>query len=161
MMEIQVFCCGGTIDKVYFDARSAYEIGDPCIGAILQQANVQFEYRVESLMRKDSLDMTDEDRQLLRDRIAGCAQRQVLVTHGTDSMADSALALAGLADKTIVFTGAMRPARFADSDAAFNVGCAIGALQSLPTGVYVVMNGRVFGAGTVRKNREAGRFEPL
>ncbi|MCB1800221.1 MAG: asparaginase [Gammaproteobacteria bacterium] len=160
-MNIQVYSCGGTIDKVYFDARSAYEIGDPCVGAILQQANVQFEYRVESLMRKDSLDMTDGDRQLLCDRIAGCPQRQILVTHGTDSMAESALMLAGLADKTIVLTGAMRPARFADSDAAFNVGCAIGALQSLPPGVYIAMNGRAFSAGKVRKNREAGRFEAL
>lgn len=158
-MHVQIFSCGGTIDKIYFDAKSQYEVGEPQIAAIFHRANVSFDFSTESLMRKDSLEMDDADRALIRARIEVSEHRRFLITHGTDTMPETALFLAGLSEKTIVLTGSMAPARFEVSDAEFNIGCAVGALQSLDAGVYVVMNGCVFPAGKVRKNREAGRFE--
>ena len=158
-MHVQIFSCGGTIDKVYFDAKSAYEVGEPRIVEIFRRANVSFEYSIESLMRKDSLEMNDEDRQLIRSQIESSPHQRILVTHGTDTMPETALALLGLSDKTIVLTGSMTPARFEASDAEFNIGCAVGAVQTHSPGVYIAMNGCVFPAGHVRKNREAGRFE--
>jgi L-asparaginase len=158
-MHIQIFSCGGTIDKVYFDAKSEYEVGESRILEIFRRANVSFEYSIESLMRKDSLDMNDEDRALIRTRIAASERQRFLITHGTDTMPQTAQELSGLRDKTIVLTGSMTPARFEASDAEFNIGCAVGAVQSLSPGVYIAMSGRVFPAGRVRKNREAGRFE--
>jgi L-asparaginase len=158
---VQIFSCGGTIDKVYFDANSEYEVGEPQIAAIFRQANVGFTFVIESLFRKDSLEMTDADRQDIRDRVAACPSQRILITHGTDTMPESAAALLGVEGKTIVLTGSMTPARFSASDAEFNIGCAVGALYSQSPGVYVAMNGCVFEAGKVRKNREAGRFERL
>ena len=152
---------GGTIDKVYFDDLSDYTVGEPQVGPILTAANLDIDFEVVEVARKDSLYVTDAERRLLHDRIAADPRRLVLVTHGTDTMAETATALADIPDKVIVLTGAMSPARFAASDATFNVGCAVGAVQSLPAGVYIVMNGRVFPAGAVRKNREKKRFEPL
>jgi len=160
-MQLAVFSMGGTIDKVYFDDLSDYTVGEPQVGAILAGANVDLAFEVMEVARKDSLYVTDDERRELRERIAADPRRLVLVTHGTDTMTETARVLADIPDKVIVLTGAMSPARFAASDATFNVGCAVGAVQSLPPGVYVAMNGRVFAAGTVRKNRQAGRFEPL
>ena len=159
-MRIHVFAAGGTIDKVYFDAASAYEVGDPMVVPLFHEANVSFEYAVESVMQKDSLAMTDDDRRLIAARVAACPDRLILVTHGTDTMTETAGFLGGLGDKVVVLTGSMTPARFRQSDALFNLGCAVGALQVLPPGVYIAMNGCVSPAGTVRKNRKAGRFEP-
>ena len=158
-MHVQIFSCGGTIDKVYFDAKSEYEVGEPRIIEIFRRANVSFEYSIDSLMRKDSLEMNDEDRALIRSRIAASEYHRFLITHGTDTMPETAQVLSGLNGKTIVLTGSMTPARFEASDAEFNIGCAVGALQSRSPGVYIAMNGRVFPAGHVRKNREAGCFE--
>ena len=158
-MHVQIFSCGGTIDKVYFDAKSEYEVGEPRIVEIFRRANVSFEYSIISLMRKDSLDMIDEDRELIRSRIATSEHQRFLITHGTDTMPETAQVLSALTDKTIVLTGSMTPARFEASDAEFNIGCAVGALQGQKSGVYIAMNGRIFSAGHVRKNREAGRFE--
>ena len=160
-IHVQIFSCGGTIDKVYFDANSAYEVGEPRIVEIFRRANVSFEYSIESLMRKDSLEMDDADRLLIRSRIEASEHRRFLITHGTDTMPETAKVLVGLHDKTIVLTGSMTPARFEASDAEFNIGCAVGALQMHRPGVYIAMNGCIFAAGQVRKNREAGRFEPL
>jgi L-asparaginase len=103
--------------------------------------------------------MDDADRDLIRRTIAAQPHRHVLVTHGTDTMVETARALAGVAGKTIVLTGALNPARFQGSDAVFNIGCAVGAIQALPDGVYIAMNGRVWDPARVRKNREANRFE--
>ncbi len=158
-MEIQVFAVGGTIDKIYFDAKSDFEVGEPQIGDLLREANVTFDYRVTSLMRKDSIDMTDEDRQLIREAVEGCELDRILITHGTDTMADTARALKGVEGKTIVMTGAMQPARFRVSDAIFNIGYAIGSLQLLEPGIYVAINGQVFDPEHLIKNREAHRFE--
>ena len=158
-LRIRAITTGGTIDKVYFDATSAYEIGDPQIGVLLHEANVTFEYEVESVLRKDSLEVTEADRAMIRARVEAAVETRILITHGTDTMTDTAAALEGIPGKTIVFTGSMLPARFRQNDALFNVGCAIGGLQALPPGVYIAMNGQLFPAGTVRKNREAKRFE--
>ena len=152
---------GGTIDKVYFDDLSDYTVGEPQVGPILAGSNVNLDFEVIEIARKDSLYVTDDERWQLRARIAADPRMFVLVTHGTDTMTETARFLADLPGKVIVMTGAMSPARFAASDATFNIGCAVGAVQSLPPGVYIAMNGRVFPAGTVRKNREKGRFEPL
>ncbi len=158
-MKIIILSTGGTFDKIYYDALSNYRIGEPQVGAMLEQARVAFDYEVEAVIGKDSLDMTDDDRQRLRERIQGDEHRHFVVTHGTDTMADTARVLCGLSGKTIVLTGAASPARFRDSDAAFNAGFALAAVQLLSPGVYVAMNGTVFEAGKVGKNRDTGRFE--
>ena len=160
-MRLHIITTGGTIDKVYFDARSDYQVGDPVIGALLRELGVALTFTVESAMRKDSLDMTDADRALIRERAAACDERQVLITHGTDGMVATGKALKGLANKTIVLTGALQPAAFQRSDAEFNIGCAVGALQCLPSGVYIAMNGRIFAIDNVVKNLEENRFEAL
>jgi L-asparaginase len=158
-MQIQIFTVGGTFDKVYYDALSDFQIGEPMAPDILAEARVTFDYQTESLLKKDSLEMTAEDRDLVRSKVAACPARHILITHGTDTMTSTAEALQGVTDKVILITGAMQPARMRSSDAAFNLGVAIGALQALPEGVYIAMSGRIFEAGKVKKNRAAGRFE--
>jgi L-asparaginase len=158
-VRIKVFTVGGTIDKIYFDAKSEYEVGESLLTEILGDANICFEYSIEPVMKKDSLDMDDNDRALLKRKVAAASEDRVLITHGTDTMVLSAQALSDLKDKTIVFTGALKPARFRDSDATFNVGFALGALQTLPPGVYIAMNGQVLNPANTRKVREHNRFE--
>lgn len=159
MQSLRIFTTGGTIDKIYFDAKSEYEVGEPQIGDILRETGVGFPFEITSLMRKDSLDMTDADRGTIRTAVEGCAEHHILITHGTDTMTDTAAALQHIAGKTIVLTGALNPARFRGSDAIFNIGGAVVAAQSMPPGIYIVMNGRVFDALKVRKNRDKNRFE--
>jgi L-asparaginase len=158
-MKIHVLTTGGTIDKVYFDAKSEFEVGPPMIAELLKEAHVTAEVTIEPVLAKDSLELSDADRQLIRTRVAACAADRILITHGTDTMAETAKTLAGLASKTIVLTGSMQPARFRNTDAVFNVGFALGVVQVLPPGVYLAINGRVFDAAHVRKNREQQRFE--
>ena len=157
--HLTIVATGGTIDKIYFDDKSNYQIGAPQIGEILNQLGVAFAFDVIALMRKDSLHMDDADRDLIRRTILAQPHRHVLVTHGTDTMVETARVLADIAGKTIVLTGALNPARFQGSDAVFNIGCAVGAIQALPDGVYIAMNGRVWDPQRVRKNRDANRFE--
>ena len=159
MDNLLIVTTGGTIDKVYFDAKSDYQVGEPQIGRILQELGVAFRFHVIPLLRKDSLFVDDADRQLLRATIAAQAEQQVLVTHGTDSMVQTATVLADIPGKTIVLTGALNPARFEGSDAEFNFGCAVGGVLSLPPGVYIAMNGRIWDPRKVRKNVDANRFE--
>lgn len=158
-MRIKVFTTGGTIDKVYFDAKSEYEVGEPQIAAVLREANVTFEYDVEPLFRKDSLDLTDEDRAAIRTRVHGDSAAKILITHGTDTMVQTAQSLGDVGGKTVVLVGSLSPARFKYSDAEFNIGFALGALQALGPGVYLAMNGRIFERDKVRKNRDKNRFE--
>jgi L-asparaginase len=158
--KLLIITTGGTIDKIYFDDKSDYQVGEPQISQILHAMHVAFEVEVMALMRKDSLHMTDDDRKVIRAAIAGSRTSHVLITHGTDTMVETAVELLGLEGKTIVLTGALNPARFRDSDAIFNIGCAVGAVQSLPPGVYIAMNGKVWDPGHVRKNRNQNRFEP-
>jgi L-asparaginase len=159
-MRLRVISAGGTIDKVYFDAASTYDVGEPQVGPLFKEANVTFEYVIESVLQKDSLAMTDEDRSLIRQRVEASPEKLVLITHGTDTMTATAARLDGISGKVIVLTGSMLPARFRTSDALFNLGCAVGALQVLPPGIYIAMNGQIAPAHTVRKNRAESRFEP-
>jgi L-asparaginase len=159
MEKLRIFTTGGTIDKIYFDAKSEYEVGEPQIGEILREMGVGFPFEMTSLMRKDSLDLTDEDREIIRKAVASDSAERVLITHGTDTMTDTARALQGIPGKTIVLTGSLNPARFRGSDAIFNIGGAVAAAQVLPSGTYIFMNGRVFDALKVRKNRDKNRFE--
>ena len=160
-MHIKIFTTGGTIDKVYFDAKSQFQVGDPQIGEVLQGANVTIDYDITPLMRKDSLEMTDEDRRSIHDAIAAAGCKRIVITHGTDTMTTTARALQDIPDKTIVFTGSMQPARFRTTDAIYNIASAMTAAQLLPPGVYIAMNGQVFEADKARKNVAENRFELL
>jgi len=157
--RLLIITTGGTIDKIYFDDKSDYQIGESQISQILRAMNVAFDIEVNEVLRKDSLHMGPQDRLLVREAVLQSDARHVLITHGTDTMVETANALQGLGDRTIVLTGALNPARFRDSDAVFNIGCAVGAVQCLPPGVYIAMNGKVWNPSRVRKNREANRFE--
>jgi L-asparaginase len=159
MSKIKVFTVGGTIDKVYFDKKSKYEVGDPKVGEILKEANVIFDYDCESILKKDSLDMTDDDRQLIFDKIESEPNQHILVTHGTDTIIQTAKTLQPIQNKVIVLTGAVEPARSKSSDAPFNIGAAIAAVQFLPPGVYIVMNGRIFYPDRVIKDMDLNRFK--
>ena len=150
MDQLLVVTTGGTIDKVYFDDKSDYQVGEPQIGHILEELGVAFRFSVIPILRKDSLHIDAADRELLRATIASQDARHVLVTHGTDTMVETAQVLASIPDKVIVLTGALNPARFRGSDAEFNIGTAVGAVQSLPPGVYIAMNGRVWDPARVR-----------
>ena len=158
-MKIKFITTGGTIDKIYFDALSQFEVGESVIQHILTEGLVDFEYDVVSLFQKDSLEIDDKDRQTLRDYIEGDDGKHYVITHGTDTMPDTATALSGLDGRTIVLTGALSPARFRTTDAVFNVGMAVATVQVARPGVYIAMSGQVFEAGSVRKNRAQNRFE--
>ena len=158
-MKIRIFTTGGTIDKVYFDKKSQYEVGDPQAGGVLERANVCFDYEVTSILRQDSLDLTDEDRFKIKTAVQSALEKRIVITHGTDTMIETAKVLEDIADKTIVLTGSMYPARFRDSDAVFNLGCAVVAAQTLRSGVYITLNGCIFDPGKAQKNVEMNRFE--
>ena len=159
LQHLTIVATGGTIDKIYFDDKSTFQIGAPQIGEILEALGVAFSFDVVPVMRKDSLHIDDTDRAQMRAAIEKQTHRHILVTHGTDTMVETAQALAGLAGKVVVLTGALNPALFKGSDAVFNIGCAVGAVQTLPDGVYIAMNGRIWDPSRVRKNRDANRFE--
>lgn len=158
MSNVHIFTTGGTIDKVYFDALSEFQVGETALDAILREANVGFDYDITSLMKKDSLDLTDIDRTAIHAAVAASPARSILITHGTDTMAKTAERLMDMTGKTIVLTGAMQPARLRSTDAIFNIGFAIATAKLKSPGVYIAMNGNVFKAGHVRKDRLAGRF---
>jgi L-asparaginase len=156
---ILILTTGGTIDKNYFDALSEYQIVESGIPALLKEARVALPFRVEEVCRKDSLELTDADRALIACHARDAPETQIVVTHGTDTMTETAKVLAAeVPGKTIVLTGALSPARFAETDAPFNLGMAVAAAQVAPPGVYIAMSGQVFDGLRVRKDREAGRF---
>jgi L-asparaginase len=156
---IAIFTTGGTIDKIYFDDRSEYQVGEPQIGNLLSEANVTRSYEIHSLLRKDSLDLTEADRDMICQAVTACSRNRIIVTHGTDTMITTAKVLKQVMGKTIVLTGAMQPAKFRFTDAVFNIACAFTAVQLLPAGVYIAMNGNIFVPDQVRKNRELNCFE--
>ena len=158
-MKVAILTTGGTFDKVYFDANSEYSIGDPCITAILDEGNVNSDYRIQSILKKDSLDITSKERQIIKNSVEECAEERIIIIHGTDTMVETAKSLEDIKDKTIVLTGAMQPARFKKTDAIFNSGFALAAAQILEYGVYITMNGMVFHSDNVRKNIDLGKFE--
>ena len=160
-MKIKFFTTGGTIDKIYFDAKSEYQVGSPQVIEILEQAHVSFEYEVVPILKKDSLEMTDADRDLIRKAVEVDTRERIVITHGTDTMTETAKRLQGITGKTIVLTGALEPAISKYTDATFNIGAAVAAVQCLPHGIYITMNGRVFPAMQVRKNRALRRFEEI
>lgn len=155
---IEIFTTGGTIDKVYFDALSEYQVGPSAVAEILRENNVHAPHRVKQLLRKDSLDIAAADRAAIRAAILASEADRILVTHGTDTMVETARALGGIAGKTIVLTGALQPASLKHSDAEFNIGFALAAVQVLPAGVHVAMNGQILDPSRTRKDRDAGRF---
>ena len=161
MSVIRIFTVGGTIDKIYFDAKSSYEVGPPNITEVLSGLSLNLDYKVVSLMQKDSLDMTDADREAIRQAVSKAPERQIVITHGTDTMVDTAAVLQTIGDKTIVLTGALSPALFKNSDAMFNIGAALTAAQTKPPGVYIAMNGVIFDHDKVRKDVENNRFVSL
>lgn len=160
-MQLEIFTTGGTIDKVYFDAKSKFEVGEPQILEVLREANLSIEYQVTPLMRKDSLELTDQDREQVRQAVEASPAPRIVITHGTDTMIETAKALTGISGKTIVLTGAMQPARFRFTDAVFNIASAMMAAQTLTEGVYIAMNGQIFDPATSRKNVEMNRFESI
>jgi L-asparaginase len=159
--KLNILTTGGTIDKIYYDDKSDYQIGEPEIGRILRAMNVAFQWEIRALLRKDSLHLNEDDRGLMRQAILASSDTHYLITHGTDTMVETAEALGDLGNRVVVLTGALNPARFIDSDAVFNIGCAVGAVQVLPPGVWIAMNGRIWDPKKVRKNRDENRFEAI
>jgi len=158
-MKIKFFAVGGTIDKVYFDDLSKYEIGESNITDILKDARVNFDSDISSIFKKDSLDMTDQDRLAVHKIVKDETSDKIIITHGTDTMIETAKVLETIKNKIIVLTGAMEPAKFKSSDAVFNLGLAVSAVQTLNHGVYIVISGRVFKPDNVKKNRALKIFE--
>jgi L-asparaginase len=158
---IVVLTTGGTIDKTYFDALSKYQVGESVVQRLLEIGRVTYPFRIIEVLRKDSLDLTAEDRETLRAKVAELPSTRVVITHGSDTMTETARVMASIRDKTIVFTGSLSPARFSESDATFNLGMAFAIVQVAAPGVYIAMSGQVFRADKVRKDHDAGRFVPL
>jgi L-asparaginase len=160
-MKIAVITTGGTIDKIYFDAADQYSVGEPQIDELLRSANVLAEYEIFPLLQKDSNDLTDEDRRLIQSKVLRVDSTKVLITHGTDTMVQTAQQLAGIEGKTIVLVGSLSPARFRESDAVFNIGFAFSSVQLLPPGVYIAMHGRVFDPRRTIKDLQLKQFREV
>ncbi|AMK17432.1 MULTISPECIES: asparaginase domain-containing protein [Sphingobium] len=155
---ILILTTGGTIDKIYFDALSDYQVGETVMAKLLDIARVKRPFRIEEVARKDSLELDDADRALIRERAATAPESYIVITHGTDTMTDTAAMLGDLPGKTIVLVGALAPARFGESDASFNLGMAFATVQTAGPGVYITMSGSVFRADQVVKDRTKGAF---
>ncbi|HIP94608.1 MAG TPA: asparaginase [Leucothrix sp.] len=161
-MSIKLLLTGGTIDKHYNESNGELDFVDSYIPEILQLGRNHTEIEIQQLMFKDSLDMDDNDRQIIFTACQQAIQERILITHGTDTMVETAGVIAGLnTEKTIVLLGAMVPYVFKHTDAVFNFGFALAAVQTLPHGVYIAMNGQVFTWDSVRKNRALGVFENI
>jgi len=159
-MTIRVFITGGTFDKTYDEISGQLRFEDTHVHEMLQLGRCRLDLAVRTLMMVDSLDMTDADRRLVLENCRGAAEERILVTHGTDTMTDTARVLGeARLPKTIVLTGAMVPYAFGSSDGLFNLGSALSFVQALPHGVCVAMNGRCFPWDDVTKNRALGIFE--
>jgi L-asparaginase len=161
-MRVRVLVTGGTFDKNYDELRGTLDFRQTHLPEMLRLGRCRLDVAIETLMMIDSLEMTPRERASIVARCAGCEETRIVVTHGTDTMVETAHAIAaGVHGKTVVLTGAMIPYAFGSSDGLFNLGSALSFVQALPTGVYVAMNGQCFRWDNVRKNREAGVFEPL
>jgi len=157
-VRIKIFTTGGSIDKGYSTRESEFLVQAPKIEAILKEAHVAVEYDIESLLKKDSLDITEADRELIARRVEVDPSSKILITHGTDTMVETGKRLSSIRGKTVVLTGAMQPASFKYSDAPFNIGFALSALQTLPEGVYIAMNGTIFDPSRTEKILDEDRF---
>jgi len=159
-MAIRIFITGGTFDKEYNELNGQQFFKDTHMSDLLEMGRNKVPVEIRTLMMIDSLEMTDEDRALIAYQCINCDETQIIITHGTDTMADTARILAEkVKNKTIILTGAMIPIKFGSSDGLFNLGSALAFAQTLPFGVYVTMNGRYFNWDNVRKNKQTGIFE--
>jgi L-asparaginase len=161
-MAIRIFITGGTFDKEYNELNGELYFKDTHMHDLLEMGRCRVKVEIRTLMMIDSLEMTDEDRDLIVHQCIQCDENMIIITHGTDTMSETAKILAKkVKDKTIVLTGAMIPIKFGSSDGLFNLGGALAFVQSLPAGVYVAMNGRYFNWDNVRKNKQTGIFEEI
>jgi len=157
---IRIFVTGGTFDKNYDEIHGRLTFGDTHLPEMLRLGRCRLDVSIRTLMMIDSLDMTDADRELIVRHCAQSDESRIVITHGTDTMVETAAALArGVTGKTVVLTGAMIPYAFGSSDGLFNLGSAVSFAQLLPPGIYIAMNGQHFTWDRVRKNRETGVFE--
>lgn len=161
-MAIRIFITGGTFDKEYNELNGQLYFKDTHLHDLLEKGRSKVAVEIRTLMMVDSLEMTDEDRHLIAYQCEQCEENKIVITHGTDTMSDTAQYLAEkIKNKTVVLTGAMIPIKFGSSDGLFNLGSALAFAQTLPPGVYVAMNGRYFTADNVRKNKQTGVFEEV
>ena len=161
-MAIRVFITGGTFDKTYDEISGRLSFADTHVHEMLQLGRCRLELAVRTLMMVDSLELNDADRRLILENCRSAEEPQIVITHGTDTMAETARYLGHrVKDRTIVLTGAVVPYTFGSSDGLFNLGSALSFAQVLPAGVYIAMNGRRFSWDNARKNHETGRFESL
>lgn len=161
-MAIRIFITGGTFDKEYNELNGQLYFKDTHLHELLDMGRSLVPVEIRTLMMIDSLEMTDEDRELIAHQCNHCEEDKIVITHGTDTMAETAIMLAQkVKNKTVVLTGAMIPIKFGSSDGLFNLGSALAFAQSLPHGVYIAMNGRFFNWDNVRKNKETGVFEEI
>ena len=161
-MKVRLLITGGTIDKVYNQSNGELEFDETHFPEMVKRSRVEVDLTLEEIMLIDSLDMVDKERDLIVDSCRSCVEDFILITHGTDTMCDTARLIgeSGI-EKTIVLFGAMVPYAVSNSDALFNFGCALGSLQLLESGVYVAMNGRVLPWDDVEKNRDLGVFQSI
>lgn len=159
-MKITFIQTGGTIDKDYPKTTKGYafEIAEPAVKRILEKVNPNFQFDIISILKKDSLDITNEDREKIYQVCKEINNNKIIITHGTDTMIETANKLSSIKGKVIILTGAMKPEKFSDSDASFNIGTATGAVNILNNGIYIVMNGRVYPWNKVKRNLETGQF---
>ncbi len=161
-MKIKIFVTGGTFDKEYDEINARLFFKNTHLPEMLKLGRSRLDTNVETLMMIDSLDMKDEDRDLILENCKNTEEDKIIITHGTDTMIETAKVLANqIKDKTIVLTGAMIPYKFGSSDGLFNLGAALAFIQLLPFGIYIAMNGKYFNWDNVRKNKEIGEFEKL
>jgi len=161
-MAIRIFITGGTFDKEYNELNGELYFKDTHMSDLLEMGRSKLNIEIRTLMMIDSLEMTEEDRELIAHQCNQCEEDMIVITHGTDTMSDTARMLAkSVKNKTVVLTGAMIPIKFGSSDGLFNLGGALAFVQTLPPGVYVAMNGRYFNSDNVRKNKETGMFQEL
>ncbi|MEE9323925.1 MAG: asparaginase domain-containing protein [Candidatus Aenigmarchaeota archaeon] len=159
-MKITFIQTGGTIDKDYpkLTKGYAFEISEPAVKRVLEKINPNFEFEILSVLRKDSLDITEEDMRKIHNACTEAKNDKIIITHGTDTMIETAKKLSGIKDRVIILTGALRPERFSSSDSDFNIGVAVGAISTLNRGVYIAMNGRVYPWDKVKRNQQTGQF---
>jgi len=159
-MKLTFIQTGGTIDKDYPRTTRGYafEIAEPAVERILEKLNPAFEYEVISALKKDSLDISEEDRRIILDICKECDSKKIIITHGTDTMLETAEVLSQIKDKTIIITGAMRPERFSNSDAPVTVGMAIGAVNVLESGIYIAMHGGIFSWDKCKRDMSTGQY---
>ncbi|MBL0154747.1 MAG: asparaginase [Chitinophagaceae bacterium] len=161
-MPIRIFITGGTFDKEYNELNGELYFKDTHMSELLDKGRCRVPVQIRTLMMVDSLEMTAGDRELIAHQCNQCEEDQIVITHGTDTMSETAAVLAKeVKGKTVVLTGAMIPIKFGSSDGLFNLGSAIAFAQALPAGVYVAMNGRYFNWDNVRKNKQTGVFEEI